>query len=148
LIKAQQWLEANAPKGTRLKIWDGWRPAWAQERLWKIAPNKEFVADPHGGHSLHNWGVAIDATLCDAQGRDLRMPTDFDVLSQDAKTYYTGSDPEVRRNLIWLQSAMTVAGFQVLMDEWWHFVARDWKAYAPATISLTGEPRELTRSSH
>jgi D-alanyl-D-alanine dipeptidase len=144
LIKARQWLNANSPKGTHLKIWDAWRPGWAQEQLWKVMPNKEFVADPHRGHSLHTWGVAVDVTLCDADGRDLRMPTDFDVMSPNARTYYTGSDPEIKRNLRWLQSAMTIGGFQVLQDEWWHFVARDWKAYGPADLSLTDEPLDAT----
>ena len=26
LNRVQDWLDKNAPKGTRLKIWDGWRP--------------------------------------------------------------------------------------------------------------------------
>jgi D-alanyl-D-alanine dipeptidase len=137
LNRAQDWLERKAPKGTRLKIWDGWRPAWAQERLWKVFPDREYVAHPRDG-SLHTWGVAVDMTLVDAKGNDLRMPTDFDVLTLDARTRYTGTDDEIRDNLDLLQRAMSVAGFLVLHDEWWHFIARDWQVYAPATMSLTG----------
>jgi D-alanyl-D-alanine dipeptidase len=136
LNRAQDWLDRKAPKGTRLKIWDGWRPAWAQERLWKVFPDREYVANPRAG-SLHTWGVAVDVTLVDAAGNDLRMPTDFDVLTLAARTRYNGADKEVRRNLELLQRAMSVAGFQVLHDEWWHFVARDWQAFAPTNASLT-----------
>ena len=136
LNAAQDWLERKAPKGTRLKVWDGWRPAWAQERLWNVFPDREYVAHPQHG-SLHTWGVAVDVTLIDANGKDLRMPTDFDVLTLAARTRYTGTDKEIRRNVDLLQRAMSVAGFLVLHDEWWHFVARDWQAYAPVNFSLT-----------
>jgi D-alanyl-D-alanine dipeptidase len=137
LNQAQDWLERKAPKGTRLKIWDGWRPGWAQERLWNVFPDREYVAHPRNG-SLHTWGVAVDVTLVDAGGNDLRMPTDFDVLTLAARTRYSGTDKEIHRNLELLQRAMSVAGFQVLHDEWWHFVARDWQAFAPTNLSLTG----------
>jgi D-alanyl-D-alanine dipeptidase len=137
LNRAQDWLDRKAPKGTRIKIWDGWRPAWAQERLWKVFPDREYVANPRHG-SLHTWGVAVDVTLVDAKGKDLKMPTDFDVLTLAARTRYNGTDDEIRRNLDLLQRAMSVAGFQVLHDEWWHFVARDWQAFAPVKHSLTG----------
>jgi len=145
LNRAQDWLERKAPKGTRLKVWDAWRPAWAQERLWKVFPDREYVAHPRDG-SLHTWGVAVDVTLVDAKGNDLRMPTDFDVLTLAARTRYTGTDSDVQHNLDLLQRAMSVAGFLVLHDEWWHFVTRDWKAFAPTNLSLTGgkEPEPVT----
>jgi D-alanyl-D-alanine dipeptidase len=142
LNRAQDWLEQKAPKGTRIKVWDGFRPAWAQERLWKVFPDHEYVANPRTG-SLHTWGVAVDVTLVDAKGNDLQMPTDFDVLTVDARTRYSGDDEEIRDNLQLLQRAMSVAGFLVLQDEWWHFIARDWQAYAPTKLSLTtGKDRE------
>jgi D-alanyl-D-alanine dipeptidase len=137
LNRVQDWLDKNAPKGTRLKIWDGWRPSWAQDRLWKEFPDREYVANPREG-SLHTWGAAVDVTLVDANGNDLRMPTDFDVLTLAARSKYTGTDGEIRRNLGLLQRAMSSAGFQLLHDEWWHFVARDWQTFAPTRVSLTG----------
>ena len=33
---------------------------------------------------------------------------------------------------------MSAGGFQILMDEWWHFVALDWQAFAPTRVSLRG----------
>jgi D-alanyl-D-alanine dipeptidase len=138
LNRAQDWLNQYAPRGTRLKIWDGWRPSWAQNQLWKVLPNAEYLGDPNRGGSLHSWGVCVDATLVDKNGRDLRMPTDFDVITDEARTYYKGNDREVRQNLRMLQSAMSKAGFLVVYDEWWHFVARDWTTFAAIDLSITG----------
>jgi D-alanyl-D-alanine dipeptidase len=139
LLRAQQWLDEFAPRGTRLKIWDGWRPGWAQNQLWKVLPNAEYLGDPNKGGSLHTWGVCVDATLVDQLGRELRMPTDFDVISPEARTYYQGNERQVRQNLRYLQSAMSKAGFLVVYDEWWHFVARDWREFAAADISITAD---------
>jgi D-alanyl-D-alanine dipeptidase len=139
LNRAQDWLETYAPRGTRLKIWDAWRPSWAHNQLWKVLPDAEYLGDPRKGGSLHTWGVSVDATLVDKNGRELRMPTDFDVITPDARTYYQGNDREVRQNVRMLQSAMSKAGFLVVYDEWWHFVARDWKAFAAVDISITGD---------
>jgi D-alanyl-D-alanine dipeptidase len=139
LLRAQQWLDANTPRGTRLKIWDAWRPNWAQSILWKVLPNAEYLGDPTKGGSLHTWGVCVDATLVDKNGQDLRMPTDFDVIIPEARTFYQGEDREVRRNVRNLQSAMSKGGFLVVHDEWWHFVARDWNAYGPMDVSITGD---------
>lgn len=137
LLRAQHWLDENAPRGTRIKVWDAWRPASAHKILWDIFPNGEFLRDPGKGGSLHTWGTCVDATLVDQSGRELRMPTDFDVFTPEAKTYYGGGDPAVAKNLRYLQLAMSKAGFMVVHDEWWHFVASDWQAYAEVDMSLT-----------
>jgi len=137
LITAQTWLRKNAPKGTTLKIWDAYRPAWAHRLLWEVLPNKEYLRDPSLGGSFHTWGACVDATLCDASGRELKMPSDFDVFTPEAGTYYKGDDPEVGRNVSLLQRAMSRAGFMVVHDEWWHFVARDYPAFGPINSSLT-----------
>ena len=118
LLKAQEWLDTKAPRGTRIKIWDAWRPSWAHDKLWDVLPNREYLRDPRDGGSLHNWGVCVDATLVDANGNDLKMPTDFDEIGPKSKTYYKGSDRTVERNLYLLQASMSAAGFLVVRDEW------------------------------
>lgn len=139
LLKAQEWLDAKAPRGTRIKIWDAWRPSWAHDKLWDVLPNREYLRDPRDGGSLHNWGVCVDATLVDANDNDLKMPTDFDEIGPKSKTYYKGSDRKVERNLYLLQASMSAAGFLVVRDEWWHFCSKDYKAYGPIDLSITGE---------
>ena len=108
--------------------------------MWRALPNKEFLGDPGKGGSFHTWGACVDATLVDAQGRELRMPSDFDVFTPAAKTHYRGEDEAVERHLGWLQHAMSRAGFLVVQDEWWHFVTRDFAAFAPVEIPLASPP--------
>ena len=62
-----------------LKIWDAYRPAAVQTKLWHASRNSDYVADPEVGvGSLHSWGIAVDATLVDSWNRPVRMPSDFD----------------------------------------------------------------------
>jgi D-alanyl-D-alanine dipeptidase len=125
--------------GAGLKIWDAYRPAWAQEILWNAVQNREYVGDPARGGSFHTWGAAVDVTLTDRHGRELQMPSDFDTFTAAAKTLYTGDDPKIRNHVRLLQTAMHRAGFRMLYDEWWHFVARDFRAFAPTDIPLVPE---------
>lgn len=127
LAAAQTFLRAH---GYRLKIWDAYRPKPVHEQLWHMSQNGFFVANPEDGvGSLHTWGVAVDATLVNADGHDVSMPTDFDVFTQAASMHYGGNDMEVRAHLRILQRAMGAAGFLGMRMEWWHFVAADWKSY-------------------
>jgi D-alanyl-D-alanine dipeptidase len=104
----------------------------AQMELWQHSHDGTFVADPLDGNgSLHTWGVAVDATLVDAAGRDIAMPTGFDEFTPAAKLHYDGDNPIVKFHLKILVQAMKRAGFYGMRSEWWHFVAYDWKKYAP-----------------
>ena len=116
----------------RLKIWDAYRPRGTQARLWMLAPNNDYLADPQNGSgSLHSWGVAVDATIVDDYGQALSMPTDFDNFTPASMFYYTGANPSVRSHLYLLQKAMMNAGFDGQRMEWWHFSANDWRRYVP-----------------
>jgi D-alanyl-D-alanine dipeptidase len=129
LAEAQKILRA---RGYGLKIWDAYRPMAAQMELWQHSHDGTFVADPLDGNgSLHTWGVAVDATLVDAAGRDIAMPTGFDEFTPAAKLHYDGDNPIVKFHLKILVQAMKRAGFYGMRSEWWHFVAYDWKKYAP-----------------
>jgi len=129
LAKAQEFLRA---RHYGLKVWDAYRPMTAQLELWQRTHNGSFVADPYEGDgSLHTWGVAVDVTLVDENGREVAMPTKFDEFTAAAKLRYDGRDPVVNSHLKLLQDAMHEGGFYGLSSEWWHFAARDWKKYAP-----------------
>jgi D-alanyl-D-alanine dipeptidase len=128
LVIAQEYLRR---KGYGLKIWDAYRPRSAQEQLWRLTQNRSFVADPKEGRDMHVRGAAVDATLVDAEGRDVPMPTDFDSFTEAALLEYKGRDPIVRANLKLLQKAMAHGGFYGLRTEWWHFCAPDWKEFSP-----------------
>ena len=129
LAQVQKFLQA---RHYGLKIWDAYRPMAAQLELWQRTRDGAFVADPLARDgSLHTWGVAVDATLVDENGREVAMPTKFDEFTAAAKLRYDGRDPVVNSHLKLLQDAMHEGGFYGLSSEWWHFAARDWKKYAP-----------------
>lgn len=128
---AQAWLR---PQGYALKIWDAYRPASAQQALWELSKNRSFVASPESGRSLHTWGVAVDATLVDAAGKEMKMPTDLDEFSPAAAMHYRGGDPVVARNLSMLQKAMGHGGFVGMRTEWWHFIGKKWRACKPVQV--------------
>ena len=129
LARAQRYLQARR---YGLKIWDAYRPLAAQVELWRLTHNGSYVADPLAGNgSLHTWGVAVDATLVDREGHEVEMPSKFDEFNTSAKLHYNGDNPLVRFHLRLLQHAMREGGFYGMRTEWWHFVAYDWKKYAP-----------------
>ena len=118
LKEAQASLRAQ---GYGLLIWDAWRPSEAQEQLYSHGGGTGMFLDPKVGWSRHCGGVSLDATLVDAKGRELPMPTYFDENLDHAASDQTPSDPIVRRNLHILHSAMSAAGLLPLPSEWWHF---------------------------
>ena len=120
--------EALRPLGVGLKVWDAYRPLEVQKVLFAVVSNPSYVAVP-GGLAMHNRGVAVDVTLVDISGRDLPMPTKFDVMGHAASYFYDGGSPFVMRNLVLLQRVMKQAGFYACRTEWWHFFSRKWERY-------------------
>lgn len=125
-LKAAQ--EALRPLGVGLKVWDAYRPLAVQKALFDVINNPSYVAVP-GGLAMHNRGVAVDVTLVDTSGRDLPMPTAFDVMGHAASYFYEGGNPVVLKNLTLLQRVMKQAGFYACRTEWWHFFSRKWEQY-------------------
>lgn len=113
-------------QGYRLKIWDGWRPPEVQVSLYEHGGMTGMFTDPSYSWSRHCSGTAVDLTLVDMAGREMRMPTGFDEGGLKSYYLYGGSDVEVRRNLSALQQAMVAAGFTMLDTEWWHFDDADY----------------------
>jgi D-alanyl-D-alanine dipeptidase len=109
--------------GYDLLVWDAWRPAEASQLLWDRIRDPRFAAEPgrNGRWSWHCYGRAVDVTLCDAAGRAMAMPSDFDDFTAAAAADYAGGDPGVAARLRLLQEAMRSAGFRTLDAEWWHF---------------------------
>ena len=146
LVIAQNYLQA---RGLRLKIWDAYRPKMAHDQLWQFLPNRDFVANPTDGGSLHTWGVAVDATLVYSNGHAVEMPTDFDEFTPATMLQYAGTNGNVRDHLHTLQRAMARAGFYGMRNEWWHFVSKDWKKFTSADTSeiSAASPQPLTSST-
>ncbi|MDR3552124.1 MAG: M15 family metallopeptidase, partial [Clostridia bacterium] len=49
-------------EGYTLKVWDAYRPQWAQQKLWDFKPDPVYIANPEKG-SNHTRGNTVDVTL-------------------------------------------------------------------------------------
>lgn len=99
------------------------------------------MASPYRG-SRHNRGCAIDMTLIDlSTGKELKMPTGYDVFTKQAWPSTPVADPEVRRNRSKLISVMERHGFRVNSSEWWHFDFVGWKNFEVLDVNFA----ELTK---
>jgi len=106
--------------GYRIKFFDCYRPLTIQKKMWKIYPDKRYVADPTKG-SNHNRGSAIDITLVDNLGNELDMGTKFDFFGRKAHHAYQNLPEQVLENRKLLKSVMEVNGFWSITSEWWHY---------------------------
>lgn len=114
--------EKLAEKGYAIKIWDAFRPAAAQFRLWEICPDSTYVANPNKGFSSHSRGNTIDLTVYRISDQnELIMPTGFDDFSKRADRDYSDIEGEAAENAIMLENLMKQFGFKPYFGEWWHF---------------------------
>jgi D-alanyl-D-alanine dipeptidase len=118
LRQAQEILRAE---GYGLKIWDGWRPPEVQQALFEHGGYTGMFTDPNIMWSRHCSGTAVDVTLVDASGRELKMPTKYDEGGPQSHYLAEVKSEEARKNRHALQMAMLAAGFSILDSEWWHF---------------------------
>lgn len=125
LIKANNFLKKY---GYHIKIYDAYRPLSVQKLMWKVYPNKKYLADPKKG-SNHNRGSAVDITMVDKNGVEALMPSKFDEFSDRAHINYTGASKLAIKNRELLAKAMTSNGFRRISNEWWHFDDLNYKLY-------------------
>ena len=131
VAKAQQALRKTRPD-LSLIIYDATRPMSVQQKMWNtVAGTKKsiYVSNPRNGGGMHNYGLAVDVTLCKAEtGDTLDMGTKVDYLG----TYAHIDDeaglvarhiitPQAKKNRELLREVMAEAGFKPLKTEWWHF---------------------------
>jgi zinc D-Ala-D-Ala dipeptidase len=107
--------------GYRIKVWDAYRPMYVQKIFWDIVKDERFVANPNKKGSRHNRGTAVDVTLVDKFGREIKMPSEFDDFSEKAYRNYKSMDSEEKKNLDLLTEVMECNGFITIDTEWWHF---------------------------
>jgi len=117
LAKAEKELNG---KGYKLVLFDCYRPAPAQQKLWKIVPNPDYVTPPEKG-SMHNRGLAVDLSLVDMQGKPIDMGTPYDYFGEEAHTDYKAHSENVLQNRALLTGTMEKFGFKGIRTEWWHF---------------------------
>lgn len=109
-------------QGYSLKIWDAYRPFEAQQKLWEVYPDPNYVANPANGMKKHNLGGTVDITMVAADGTVISMPTEFDDFSLKADRNYSDIDnEEAVKNVMILQNAMENNGFTGYQGEWWDY---------------------------
>jgi len=133
LEMAVAWLAARAP-GHTILVLDALRPQRVQQQLWDALAGtglQMYLANPARG-SIHSYGMALDVTILDPQGRELDMGTGFDDMTDlshpalEEGFLAAGRLHEAQvANRRLLRDAMFGAGFVGINTEWWHFDCGD-----------------------
>lgn len=129
LQAAAEWLARERPD-RRLLVLDAVRPQRVQELFWshvKGTPMQMYFAPPERG-SIHSFGMALDVTLCDAQGRELDLGTPFDDTTERSHPAleHVQRAAGLLAEAAWaerrlLRQALGQSGWQGIATEWWHF---------------------------
>lgn len=134
ISECQTYLKSKFPSYSLL-IYDGVRPLEVQREMWNaldsipVFQRGKFVSNPAYG-SVHNYGAAVDLTICDAKGIPLDMGAGYDDFrdiafpSMEWKFIQSGELTEVHiANRKLLREVMKSQGFRNIPTEWWHFNA-------------------------
>lgn len=128
LIRAHRKL---AEQGFGIVLIDGYRPWYATRMFWDAVPpeSRPFVADPSQG-SRHNRGCAADISMFElASGKIVDMPGRYDEPSSRSSPLHVGGTSLQRWKRDLLKQAMEGEGFDVYVNEWWHFDYGEWRKY-------------------
>lgn len=116
-----------------LLVYDGLRPLSVQREMWDaldtipVAERGKFVSNPANG-SVHNYGAAVDITICTTKNSPLDMGAGYDDIrkiaypSLEAQFLASGElkkDQVANRQL--LRKVLRHQGFINIPSEWWHF---------------------------
>lgn len=132
VARVQKELKKLYP-GYSLVIFDAARPLSVQKRMYQLVqdtPQAIYVADPNTSHKggFHNYGMAVDLSILDSQGKLLDMGTPFDFFGEEA---HVGNEVallkkdkisrEAYKNRMLLYYLMGNEGLVPLEQEWWHY---------------------------
>lgn len=130
LLQAQKLLK-ETHTGYSLIVYDAARPMSVQQKMWNVVkgtPRYIYVSNPARGGGMHNYGMAVDVSILNAQGEPLPMGTPVDYLGKEAhiteeeQLVRTGKiTPQELKNRRLLRKVMRESGFRPLPSEWWHF---------------------------
>ncbi|MGH4138246.1 M15 family metallopeptidase [Clostridium sp.] len=122
--------------GYRIKIWDAYRPIYVQKIFWDLVSDERFIANPNKKGSRHSSGTAVDITLVNEFGKELKMPSNFDDFSDKACRNYECVGAEELKNINFLTSIMESCGFITIDTEWWHFEDCNYSEYKAINVKL------------
>ncbi|WP_010299324.1 D-alanyl-D-alanine dipeptidase [Candidatus Odyssella thessalonicensis] len=120
LYHLEKAIDLAAQLGLRFKILDAYRPQYAQERLWQVCPNPDYITPPERG-SNHTRGIAVDLTLITPDGQELDMGTAFDSFEPASHHGAISLSRTAAQNRYTLLGIMMSAGWDLYPTEWWHY---------------------------
>ena len=130
LAKAQRRLKELRPE-LSLIVFDAARPMSIQRKMYdKVKGTSKYfyVSNPANGGGLHNYGMAVDISLCTLAGDTIAMGSLVDHMSdlshidnEEALVRTGRMTREALANRRLLREVMKYAGFTPLRTEWWHF---------------------------
>lgn len=127
-------------------VYDGARPHYVQQLMYDLyikmpVAQGLYLSHPNN-NSLHNYGVAIDLTICDSNGKPIDMGTDFDHFGHESHIVNEWGlkssgkiSEEAYNNRKLLRRIMLQAKFSPILYEWWHFNSCS-RGYAAAHYTL------------
>jgi D-alanyl-D-alanine dipeptidase len=134
LGKCQEYLSTLYPS-LFLLVYDAVRPISVQRKMWNaldtipVGERGKFVSNPAKG-SIHNYGAAVDITICTSKGVPLDMGAGYDDIrkiaypSMENIFFKRGELTENHiQNRQLLRSVMASQNFTSIPTEWWHFNA-------------------------
>ena len=129
-MKGQKRLKQVRPD-VSLKVYDAARPMSIQQKMWdkvKNTPKYFYVSNPAHGGGLHNYGMAVDLTLCTLKGDTIPMGTKIDYMGaaahidKEASLVASGRiSKQAQANRRLLREVMRYAGNMALRSQGWHF---------------------------
>jgi D-alanyl-D-alanine dipeptidase len=156
--------QGHLPVGLRLLVVEAYRPLWLQERYFaeyadllradnpswsesevRVAASR-YISPPE--IAPHVSGAAVDLTLCDESGEEVRMGTEVNASPEESlNACYTdagGIPPLAKYNRRLLGHALRTAGLVNYPTEWWHWSYGDryWAMHTGASAALYG-PQDL-----
>ena len=130
LKKAQAELKRRRPE-LSLIVYDATRPMSVQQKMWDVVKGTSkhiYVSNPANGGGLHNYGFAVDVSICNEKGDTIPMGTIIDHLGREAQPKLEAEmlsrgviNQKALDNRRLLREVMAAGGYKVLNTEWWHF---------------------------
>jgi zinc D-Ala-D-Ala dipeptidase len=134
LAKSQEYLTGRN-SNYHLLVYDGLRPLSVQWEMWNALDTipaferGKFVSNPRNG-SVHNYGAAVDLTICNSNRKPLDMGAGYDDIrkiaypSLESEFLAVGEiTQEQIDNRKLLRRTMKSQAFSNIPTEWWHFNA-------------------------
>lgn len=117
--------------GYKLVIYDAARPVSIQKEMFdrvRDTPQEQYVDNPYDGAGFHNYGMAVDLSILDADNKPLDMGCSYDFFGEEAHTtddkrlLESGRiSEEAYRNRQFLYAIMREQELYPLPNEWWHY---------------------------